>query len=283
MRITGRKRGREEPELPLIGDMYVANRLSLDRGFVFTNHRDVEPTSDSSPRVHHGVWFKNKATQIKYYSDPDFWLNRAFKSHGNYTYEIQPASFVQNFSDGLTRASYVPFIIKKEGPSEKGERYWLLGSFVDYPEVKADFGGKCVKNETVESCATRELMEETEGVLVEPVLKVLYQGRALAYLGTDTSRGVTGAAGITGSSSGSPDTKKIVFVMVNMTDHLEELDEIQEKINLRERNFGEKYGPLGFYREADLKIGIDSKTGKRIYTSFALTDFIRNLNIETPE
>lgn len=224
-----------------------------------TYKQNIVNQNPNGPRINEGYWFKNLKSQVDWYTDPN--IRKA-----NYEYKKLNPSDAKFEFEGLERASYVPYI-----KTRYGETYWLLGSFYDMPDIKVDFGGKCyewvggqkVQTETIPiDCATRELGEETEGVLTNPILSALQDKRGTVY------RGV-GSEG-----------KVVVFIMVNMTDHLGELDTLQAggKLHTMQREIderamqrqgGELFGPLGFYNQKELLNG-------NILTSFNLTDFITN-------
>ena len=218
-----------------------------------TNPRNIEGKNDNSPRVNWGIWFKNKATQIRWYTDPYF-----SNTNNIYWYkEIKPET-INNSIDSyekLVRSSFIPYI------RINNKKYWLLGSFVDFPEIKVDFGGKCHIKEDPINCAIRELKEETFGVLVDPINKALKDNRATIFKGFNENNRYK--------------DRRVIFILVDMTNRLDELDKIQSDIyNLTPKNNKEKFGSLGFYSERDIYKGKDSNTGEQIYTSYALTDFI---------
>lgn len=186
-----------------------------------------------------------------------------------YKYEpVQWEVFLDNTYDTYktVRSSFVPYV------NINDQRYWLLGSFHDFPkDILMDFGGSCVLFDPPRQylgpnqrqmrnyqhqfgCAMLELNEESKGLLVKPVLKSL-----------GTSDGI-------GVYRGSDDIKKeyVWFVMVPL-DH----SEVQNIINQFEGApyvlKGEKLGPISLYRETDV-------LNKNHRTSKNLTDFIDYLN-----
>ena len=243
-------------ELPLIGTNYRWH--DKRKGIAATRINDIDGYDDESPRVNGNLWFKNKPTQIDYYTDPDF------AGAGNrYSYQIiNPMTLNETIdqNETLVRSSFIPYIIIDE------QIYWLLGSFHDFPEVKVDFGGKCRKGENPIKCAFRELREETRGVLVEPVRQALADGRAVVFKGYNNHRSVKHY------------DKRVIFILVNMTNQLDDLDKIQFSIDSVPTITKEKFGPLNFYAERDIFHGRDSQNrGIRLYTSYALTDFVQFL------
>ena len=254
MQLSGKYQ--ETIELPLIGTNY--RWKDLKKGVAGTDVKDVETDNDRSPRINHGMWFKDKPTQIRWYTDPTF-------AGGANKYRYERINNIANINDAisksewLVRSSYIPYIVID------GTKYWLLGSFFDFPEIKVDFGGKCERGEGPIPCASRELQEETRGVLNEPVRRALADGRGTIYKGYNLAR------------SDKNRNKRVIFIMVDMTDYLEDLDEIQKEIEQSERITNEKFGPLDFYREPDVLRGMDTrKNNNRIYTSLALTDFTKS-------
>ena len=269
--------------LPLIGTNYWwYDKL---KGVARTNIRkNILGKNDQSPRLNWKTWFKNKPTQIRWYTDPDF-----TSGDNNYDYVRVPTDNIKNY-EKLIRASFIPYIVNN------GEKYWLLGSFFDFPEIKVDFGGKChhshnhnqshnqtqsqmnqpqhqtqsqmnqpqhqTQPETPTECAARELREETRGVLNAPLLETLANKDL-----------VTIYKGYTKDDSNKNTDNRTVFILINMTDHLSELDEIQKKIDSSKNITNEEFGPLGFYKESNVYRGFDSNE-EPLYTSFALTDFI---------
>jgi len=185
-----------------------------------------------------------------------------------YNYQIVPwEAFLDNTYTGYksVRSSFIPYV------NILNERFWLLGSFHDFPrDILMDFGGSCVlwdppkefaqgryqsKNYQHQfGCAFLELNEESKGLLVQPVLKSLGTSKPVVYRGTDDK------------------TKEHVwFVMVELE---------YESVKNITRDFdaapyvlkGEELGPLDFYKEVEL---LDIKSKYR--TARNLTDFINYL------
>lgn len=183
-----------------------------------------------------------------------------------YTYEkVSWETFMNNNYNGYKtiRSSFIPYIMIND------ESYWILGSFVDFPnDILTDFGGSCIvydppikylrKHEKQTrnyqhsfGCAMLELNEESKGLLVKPVLKSLPRDDTLIYRGVDRQR-----------------KEYVWFVFVNVD---------YEEAKLAIANFDrapdvviEKFGPINFYR------GKDVIEGKH-RTSRNLTDFIFSL------
>jgi hypothetical protein len=242
---------RGKNSLPLIGLDY---KYMPVRGVAYVKRDDKYkniPTKDKrQPRVNEWTWFENEDTQIKWYTDPKF---RDIKNL--LTYEIVNINYINDKNNIVKRSSYIPYIVNK------GERYWLLGSFYDFPQIKVDFGGKCNtrRRETGYECATRETNEETSDVLTDYILPQINNiDLVRVYRGYNRS---------------SPADGSNLFIMIDMTNNIDSLDVINNKIDLawteKPDPKSETFGPLGFYSELDILTG-------KILTSFALTDFINN-------
>lgn len=239
-------------EIPLVGSNYEWYDGRKGVAKLRNKRLTIGPTSDRSPRVNWGMWFKDKRTQIRWYTDPTF---RPKNNILRYRKLQNPEKYINNRSEKLSRASYIPYI-----KDEEGEKYWLLGSFHDFPEIKVDFGGQCERFETALDCATRELGEETHQILTPDIISIIVgDGKYDVYRGYNTSGVVK------------------IFIMLDITDRLDDLDEVQRRIDIATpADEREKFGPLGFYQERELFKGLDHKNNTKIYTSLALTDFIRN-------
>lgn len=239
--------------LPLIGTNYEWYRD--EKCVAGTKAADTVPQSPYEPRVSGGKYFKDQATQYRWYTDPTFSGYNVYRYNRIDNIVIEP-------NERLVRASYIPYITTEK------DIYWLLGSFHDYPEIKVDFGGACDQNEDAETCATRELGEETQNVLIEPVKNALDQGKVTVFKGY-------------GNKDRTNKIKVIFFIMVNIDTDFEMLDSIQDTIDKKfkekfKNNEPEKddlFGPLGFYSESDIlnNRGINNRP---FYTSYNLTDFI---------
>lgn len=231
--------------LPLIGTDY--NFYDRKIGVAFTGKKDLNIPSQTpeGPRVNGGKWFRNYQAEINWYTDP------ATRKR-QYEYQrIYPGDYdkVLNSTD-IQRASYIPYIVMN------GERFWLLGSFHDFPHIKTDFGGTCEKKyrETTYECANRELAEETRGVLLEPLKQTFEEEGGIVYLGQ---------------------TKKesVLFILVDITNHISRIEDmplLRYKIDIAPPIGTEKYGPLGLYTERALVAG-------DILTAYNLTDFLTYL------
>ena len=227
-----------------------------------------------SPRRQHNHWFPNKATQIRWYTDPVFHIygNQRNKSDVNlFEYELlENPDEILNPHSKLKRASYIPYI------RFNNDMFLLLGSFIDFPQIKVDFGGKCTyklpdgtmrKDKNPYQCATRELNEETHGVLVDPVIFALNRDRATVYKGVNRFGDIN------------------FFILIEMTGHLKQLDEVQDRINYNKLydpvlsdSPDEEFGPLGFHRVSEIYNGRDSR-GNPMLFPFALTDFLSKVRI----
>jgi len=243
----------QKPSLPLIGTnykyvpvpgvAYVINR---------PEYKNILTNDKTKPRVNEGTWFENEATQIKWYTRPEFRDNKNLL-----TYEIVDISYIYDNRNAIKRSSYIPYIVTN------GERYWLLGSFHDFPQIKVDFGGKCnmKSRETGYDCATRETNEETSNVLTEYILPQIKNKNLITVY-----RGYNKNQYRSNYNEGSN-----VFIMIDMTNNIDVLDVINNKIDLawseKPDPKSEVFGPLGFYKEQDILNG-------SVLTSFALTDFV---------
>lgn len=262
-----KKQKYREPKksLPLVGTNY--KWFDDDRNIGGTDMKDTVPLSDDEPRISGGKLFMNKNIQYKWYTDPTF-------SKGNHTYnykKIKPENIYSRVEkrEKLKRASYIPYIINKNN-----DNYWLLGSFHDFPDIKTDFGGACEYYESPNDCATRELKEETQNVLMEPIKNAIIEGKVTVFKGYN-------------KNPRSNDV--VIFIMVNIDGNFEMLDDIQATINTKFREkFAKKkpglddlFGPLGFYKEYNM-FHFRDNNGVPLHTAFNFTDFIkfyRNLGL----
>lgn len=184
--------------------------------------------------------------------------------------EVTWENFLDNRYTGkkTIRSSFIPYFFGQDGL-----KYWVLGSFVDYPQdILTDFGGTCIiydpplkkkqrdrgvlQQEHYQhqfGCALTELNEESKGLLVKPVLKSLGVGVGVqVYRGYDRIK-----------------NEYVWFVMVPVN-----YDEVSNVINMFPDTPNvlkkEKLGPLGFYAEVDM-------INKKHRTSRNLTDFVNYL------
>lgn len=218
--------------------------------------KEFKGEDDNSPRQSSYYWFPNKDSQIKWYTDPYYRITPFDKYNRNfYHYKKACPKEIYRRYEKLQRASIIPYI------KYKGLKYWLLGSFNDYPEVKTDFGGKCDQENTANMCSIRELSEETRGVLSGPIEEAIKDGLSIVYRGRNI------------------DNRYTFFILVDVSNRLDALNKIQTNIEKAAINDpkGEEFGPIGFYRDTELFKGTDHKSGEKIYTTFALTDFINNI------
>jgi hypothetical protein len=155
------------------------------------------------------------------------------------------------------RSSFIPYTYINN------EKYWLLGSFHDFPkDILMDFGGSCIigKHDDYQhqfGCAVLELNEESKGLLVQPVLKSLGTEDPIIYKGVSRPR-----------RKGSKDIYSW-FVMVRLD--YNDIKDIPDKFQRAEYILkGEELGPLGFYRESDILLG-------KHRSSRDLTDFVSYL------
>lgn len=289
------------------GDLDILNNETLrikrkaDGVYSVNYQEDIDNPDPNGPRINGEHWFENKEAQINWYTDP--WLRR---KRFSYYEKVDPLIVSNRPFPRLNRSSYVPYI-----KTRSGKRYWLLGSFHDMPEIKTDFGGRCyewdkIKNQRIKqekyaiNCATRELKEETHGVLTKPILDTAKNDKKVTtYKGTDKRDGA-----------------KTIFTFVNMSDYFfdypqpktvqpwkqktfqpatdpfgnqipipetmgdydqlflaeSKLKDIQDEINRKAKESTEKenFGPLGFYAQDDILSG-------KVLTAFSLTDFINNV------
>lgn len=186
----------------------------------------------------------------------------------NYTYEkVSWEVFLDNTYDGFhtVRSSFIPYVMIDN------ERYWVLGSFHDFPkDILMDFGGSCIIFDPPRKylihnqrqlrhyqhqfgCAMLELNEESKGLLVKPVLQSLGTNQVSVYRGSDNYK-----------------KEYVWFVMVPL-DYNVVKNVINEFPNAPYVLKGEKLGPLDFYKESDM-------LNKERRTSRNLTDFIDYLS-----
>jgi len=142
---------------------------------------------------------------------------------------------------------------------QNNQRYWLLGSFHDFPnEILADFGGKCgitigkgkYKNyQKPFGCAMLELHEESKGLLDRIVMASLASVAPEIYVGINHKYRI-----------------KVWFVQLYIS---------PESANYVIQNFAqspsvvkEKFGPIGLYLYRDILYNGDFKT------THNLTDFL---------
>ena len=154
-------------------------------------------------------------------------------------YDKQPDTVVR-------RSSYIPYTVIN------GEKYWLLGSFWDYPrQILTDFGGSCQYegnkriNLSPFGCATKELHEESKGLLTRPVLAQIALANPDIYLGRKAK-------------------ELVYFVFVPLT--LEDAQILIGEINSKEYS-KERLGPVDLYAESDI-------LNRKYLTSNFLTDFV---------
>lgn len=186
-----------------------------------------------------------------------------------YMYEIMPwEAFIDGTYTGYKsiRSSFIPYVVRE------GVRYWVLGSFHDFPrDILMDFGGSCIMWDPPKKyaqgrrqmrnyqhqfgCAMLELNEESKGLLVQPVLKSLGTTKPVVYRGTDEMK-----------------KEYVWFVIVELTDDPEIRDigpRFEEAPYVLK---DEPLGPVDFYKETDI-LGTDSP----YRTSKNLTDLVNYL------
>lgn len=214
--------------------------------------------------------YKSVPKQYKTKRNPRTSNRNQYQSNGNkytypdvnYDYKIVPwEAFMDNKYTGYTtiRSSFIPYTIIN------GENYWLLGSFVDFPnDILADFGGSCIVWDPPRQyaqgkhqhrnyqhqfgCAMLELNEESKRLLVQPVLKSLGTNKPTVYLGYDNKN-----------------KTHVWFVKVFLP--YEEIQNIPNDFVNTPLVINEKLGPLAFYKESDI-------LNKKHRTSKNLTDFV---------
>lgn len=158
--------------------------------------------------------------------------------------------FWGNRGDALVkRSSFIPYTV------QNGERVWILGSFWDYPrQILTDFGGSCQYennkkiNLTPLGCATKELHEESKGLLTRPILTNFGEIPLDKY---EIYRGIAGR-------------EIVYFVLVPLNPN--ESEKLITKINQKDYS-KERLGPVDFYTENDI-------LSKRYLTTNYLTDFV---------
>ena len=182
--------------------------------------------------------------------------------------EVAWKLFLDNTYDGYrtVRSSFIPYVIKD------GKRYWLLGSFHDFPrDILMDFGGSCIIFDPPRKqlkarqrqhryyqhqfgCAMLELNEESKGLLVQPVLKSLGENKPVIYRGADNKK-----------------REYVWFVMVELEyNKKKDIPDKFEKAPYVLR--GEKLGPLDFYEESYIL-----SQNSKYRTSRNLNDFVSYL------
>jgi hypothetical protein len=174
-------------------------------------------------------------------------IRKYTKPNRRYNYKIVSFNDYMSY-DGSTvrRSSFIPYTFIN------GERYWLLGSFWDYPrQILTDFGGSCQYEDKKRlnlspfGCAIKELHEEGKGLLTKPVLAQIALDDSITYLGQKNN-------------------ERIYFTMVPLS--LEEAKNLIIDINNKDYS-KERLGPVDLYSESDL-------LSKKYLTSNFLTDFV---------
>ena len=170
-------------------------------------------------------------------------------------------NYMSNEYDGYRtiRSSFIPYILYKD------QKYWILGSFHDFPkDILMDFGGSCKlfdpptgRKQKIDyqhrfGCAILELNEESKGLLVRPVLKSLGLVNPDIYRGLDRTK-----------------KEDVWFVLVELDP--KDIIDLSERFERAPKVLkGEELGPLDFYSEQEI---ID----KKYRTSRNLTDFVDSL------
>jgi hypothetical protein len=180
-----------------------------------------------------------------------------------YNYQVVPwEKFLENTYDGYktVRSSFIPYVVLN------GEKYWVLGSFQDYPgDILMDFGGSCIVWDPPRQyangrqqrrhyqhqfgCAFLELNEESKGLLVQPVLRSLGTSKPVIYRGINNQY-----------------REYVWFAMVQL-DYPEIQDIISRFPSAPYVLKKEKLGPIGLYKESDVING-------KYRTTRNLTDFL---------
>jgi len=182
-----------------------------------------------------------------------------------YEYRKMPwEAFLDNTYTGYksVRSSFIPYVV------QNGIRYWVLGSFHEYPrDILMDFGGSCIIWDPPKKYAQGrrqrrdyqhqfggamlELNEESKGLLVQPVLRSLGTTKPDVYRGTCEKK-----------------KEHVWFVMVEL-----EYEEVSEIVRVFDDApyilKDEPLGPIDFYKES---IVLQKKSPYR--TSKNLTDFV---------
>jgi hypothetical protein len=152
------------------------------------------------------------------------------------------------------RSSIIPYT------SIDNEKYWVLGSFHDFPgDILMDFGGSCIifdksKREIVKNyqhpfgCAMLELYEESKGLLVKPVLAALSGDNVIIYRGSNDQR-----------------KEYVWFIIVYL--NYETVKSVIDRFPEAPYVSDELLGPLGIYKATDI-------LNKKHRTSRNLTDFV---------
>jgi len=173
--------------------------------------------------------------------------------------------YMSNKYDGLdtVRSSFIPYVI------DGGKKYWILGSFHDYPnDILTDFGGSCklfdpprqflkrgeqqhINFQHQFGCAMLEVNEESKGLLSQPILK---------SLGTNNTKDFKIYKGVH-----RRDREKLYFFFISL--ELDEMVNTVDSINKSPSITKEKFGPVDFYEESDI-------LERKFRTSRNLTDFL---------
>ena len=221
------------------------------------------PTEHKTARYPRTQNIRNDQKQRNIQRNIDNWTIPRVK----YEYEIVPWEvFLDNTYTGYksVRSSFIPYV------TIDNKKYWLLGSFHDYPrDILMDFGGSCViwdpprehaqgKHQQQHyqhqfGCAMLELNEESKGLLVQPVLRSLGTVKPVVYRGTDHRN-----------------KEYVWFVMVPLP--YEVIKNIPAEFETAPYVLKtEKLGPLGFYQESKL-------LNNNYRSARNLTDFINYLS-----
>lgn len=197
------------------------------------------------------IKFKSKQEEKDFYSVPYY---------DNDFYQYQTATWNEYMLDlprpyyTSIRSSFIPYTIINH------EKYWLLGSFQDFPrEVLADFGGKCIikskgrKYTDLQKpfgCAMLEVHEESKGLLDRAIMKSLANYQPEIYLGVNHEY-----------------KAKVWFIQL----YIEPVEAQYVVNNFRQASkvVSENFGPMDLYLYQDVLMAKDG-----IVTTHNLTDFL---------
>lgn len=137
----------------------------------------------------------------------------------------------------MSQMSQMPQVT--QNPEINNHYYWLLGSFVDYPnEILSDFGGTFEKKDCdFLQCALRELKEETHDLLNPYILQSYKNPKNVAVF------------------KGVNHLKKLqiffIFVYIPYT-KIEHIPNEFKILNKSSSKSKEQFGELNFYRQTDI-------------------------------
>ena len=208
----------------------------------------------NKPRVCGDYWFVNKMEQISWYTDP------ANHPTINYSYNIVDNKTIYKNITGLHRCSVVPYIIKK------GDKKWILGSFVDIPYIFKDYGGYMdisTDSELPINNIMRHLSLETRGILNSPVLTSIKANKYQTYLGTSDSNR---------NNKNKNHKQNVITILVDITGEIDDIGIINKRI--KQKYYLDTTTKIGKLQYLSTKCLMDKRRkNKPIYTNYYLTHF----------